>query len=167
MKYEELHLKMIGFPKIMGTSNKILIQTMNRIIKVFFLASFLLHCLVSNAQDVRSKMLARAAKLELKTPYKAPPGDPLSHHTAGYAKIMCSAVFITGLKPEFAAENVGYFTSPYPERARVGKPVIDYDRKSVSITLPNGITRTAIYTGDQGCVCLTEGSNSLYYQRYC
>jgi len=27
---------------------------------------------------------------------------------------MCSAVFITGLNPEFAAENVGYFTSPYP-----------------------------------------------------
>ena len=137
---------------------------MNRVIKVYFLASLLLSCLVSNAQDVRSKMIARAAKLELKTPYKAPPGDALSHHTAGFAKIMCSAVFITGLKPEFAAENVGYFTSPYPERGRVGKPVIDYDRKSVSITLPNGITRTAIYTGDQGCVCLPQGSNSLYYQ---
>src|SRR6476620_9781731 len=137
---------------------------MNRKIRVYFLASLLLSCLVSNAQDLRSKMLARAAKLELKTPYKAPPGDALSHHTAGYAKIMCSAVFITGLKPEFAAENVGYFTGPYQERARVGKPVIDYDKKSVSITLPNGITRTAIYTGDQGCICLPEGRNSLYYQ---
>jgi CubicO group peptidase (beta-lactamase class C family) len=137
---------------------------MNRKIKVYFLASLLLSCLISNAQDVRSKMLARAAKLELKTAYKAPPGDALSLNTAGYAKIMCSAVFITGLKPEFAAENVGYFTSPYPERARVGKPVIDYDKKTVSITLPNGVIRTAIYTGDQGCVCLPEGSNSLYYQ---
>lgn len=57
----------------------------------------------------RNKMIARAAALELKTEYKAPPGDALSHNTSGYAKIMCSAVFITGLKPEFAAENVGYF----------------------------------------------------------
>ena len=137
---------------------------MNRVIKAYFLALLLLSHLVSDAQDVRSKMIARAAKLELKTPYKAPRGDALSHHTAGFAKIMCSAVFITGLKPAFAAENVGYFTAPYSERARVGKPAIDYDRKSVSITLPNGITRTAIYTGDQGCVCLPEGINSLYYQ---
>jgi CubicO group peptidase (beta-lactamase class C family) len=77
---------------------------------------------------------------------------------------MCSAVFITGLSPEFAAENVGYFTSPYEERAKVGKPVVDYENKTVSITLPNGIVRKAVYTGDQGCVCLTEGVDSLYYK---
>jgi CubicO group peptidase (beta-lactamase class C family) len=41
--------------------------------------------------------------------------------------------------------------------------VIDYEKKSVSIMLPNGVTRTAIYTGDQGCVCLAEGSNSLNF----
>ena len=57
-------------------------------------------------------LIERGKQLQLKTAYKAPPGDALSHNTAGYAKIMCSAVFITGLKPDFAAENVGYFTSP-------------------------------------------------------
>ena len=70
-------------------------------------------------------LTARAKALELNTPYVPPPGEPLEHHTAGYAKIMCSAVFITGLDPDFAAENVGYFTSPYAERAKVTKPVID------------------------------------------
>jgi hypothetical protein len=108
-------------------------------------------------QEVQSKRLARAAELKLKTSRKAPPGDALSHNTAGYAKIMCSAIFITGLSPEFAAENVGYFTAPYSERAKVGKPIIDYHKKSVSIMLPDGVTRTAIYTGSQGCVCLPEG----------
>ena len=141
---------------------------MKDIIKISLLAPFLLNGLISTAQvlspEVRSKMLVRASELELKTAYKAPPGDALSHNTAGYAKIMCSAVFITGLTPEFAAENVGYFTAPYSERAKVGKPIIDYEKKSVSITLPNGITRTAIYTGDQGCVCLPEGKNSLYFK---
>ncbi|WP_020607745.1 serine hydrolase domain-containing protein [Spirosoma spitsbergense] len=137
---------------------------MNRIASFFIPALLLWGCLNAGAQDLRSKLIARAAALELKTAYKAPPGDALSHNTSGYAKIMCSAVFITGLKPDFAAENVGYFTSPYAERAKVGKPVIDYEKKSVSITLPNGVTRTAIYVGDAGCVTLPEGSSSLNYK---
>src|SRR5437899_12622079 len=58
----------------------------------------------------RDALIARAKSLELNTPYVPPPGDPLEHHTSGFAKIMCSAVFITGLDPDFAAENVGYFT---------------------------------------------------------
>src|SRR5882757_3023041 len=73
----------------------------------------------------RDALIARAKSLELNTPYVPPPGDPLEHRTSGFAKIMCSAVFITGLDPDFAAENVGYSTSPYVERAKVEKPVID------------------------------------------
>ena len=65
-------------------------------------------------------MLARDKALELPTPYVPPPGNPLDHHAAGFAQIMCSAVFITGLDPDFAAENVGYFTAPYAERAKLG-----------------------------------------------
>ncbi|MES2796425.1 MAG: serine hydrolase [Bacteroidota bacterium] len=137
---------------------------MNRILKLAFLAINLFNCLIVNAQN-RKKLIARGAQLELKTAvYKAPPGDALSHSTSGYAKIMCSAVFITGLKPDFAAENLGYFVSPYADRAKVGKPVIDYEKKSVSITLPNGIARTAIYNGDQGCVTLPEGQTSIDFK---
>src|SRR6202030_4737738 len=106
------------------------------------------------AQDARAALIARAKSFELDTPYVPPPGDPLSHHTSGFAKIMCSAVFITGLDPEFAAENIGYATSPYAERAKVGKPVIDRANQAVHITLPNGGTRTAKYLGSQGCVTL-------------
>jgi len=115
------------------------------------------------AQDARAALIERAKSFELDTPYVPPPGDPLSHHTSGYAKIMCSAVFITGLDPEFAAENVGYFTSPYAERAKVAKPVIDGQNKTVQIKLPNGITRTAKYLGDQGCVTLPVDKNSVNF----
>jgi len=108
-------------------------------------------------------LIARAKSLELNTPYVPPPGDPLEHHTSGFAKIMCSAVFITGLNAEFAAENVGYFTSPYAERAKVGKPVIDRVNKEVRITLPSGVTRTAKYLGSQGCVTLPVGQTSLSF----
>jgi hypothetical protein len=61
----------------------------------------------------RAAMIARAQALEIPTPYVPPPGDPLAHHASGFAKIMCSAVFITGLDPDFAAANVGGFTSPF------------------------------------------------------
>lgn len=111
----------------------------------------------------RDALIERAKSLELKTPYTPPPGDALEHHTAGFAKIMCSAVFITGLDPDFAAENVGYFTSPYAERAKVGRPVIDRVNKLVHITLPNGVRRTAKYLGSQGCVTLPTGKDSLNF----
>lgn len=57
-------------------------------------------------------LIARAQPLELSTAYEPPPGDPLEHNTSGYTKTMCSAVFITGLDPDVAAESVGYFTGP-------------------------------------------------------
>jgi len=111
----------------------------------------------------RDALIARAKALELNTPYVPPPGDPLDHHTAGFAKIMCSAVFITGLDPDFAAENVGYFTSPYRERAKVGKPVVDRAARAVHVSIPNGVTRTAKYLGSQGCVTLPKGQSSVNF----
>ncbi|MBL8209191.1 MAG: serine hydrolase [Bryobacterales bacterium] len=108
-------------------------------------------------------LVARAKALELPTAYVPPPGDALEHHAAGYAKVMCSAVFITGLEPEFAAENVGYFTAPYEHRAKMGKPVVDRAKKLVRIPLPGGVTRTAVYTGDQGCVTYPKGTEKLHF----
>jgi len=112
----------------------------------------------------KERINRRADSLELPTQWEPTPGDALTHQTAGYAKIMCSAVFITGLKPEFAAENVGYFTGPYAERAKVGKPEIDWNKKTVSIKLPDGVVRTAVYTEGQGCVTLPVGVDSLYFK---
>ena len=141
---------------------------MKRSIQSLFLCLFLvpLGCQTTKTIDEseqRAQLIARAKTVELNTTYTPPPGDPLSHHAAGYAKIMCSAVFITGLEPDFAAENVGYFTAPYAERSKLGKPQIDYQRKAVSVEVPGGPTRTAIYTTGQGCVTLSEGADSLYF----
>ncbi len=108
-------------------------------------------------------LIARAKSLELDTPYVAPPGDALEHHAAGCAKIMCSAVFVTGLDPDFAAENVGYFTCPYEVRAKLGKPVVDRVRQAVHVALPGGARRTARHLGDQGCVALPAGRDSAYF----
>jgi CubicO group peptidase (beta-lactamase class C family) len=115
-------------------------------------------------QPSPAALIARAKPLELDTPYVAPPGDPLSHHAAGFAKVMCSAVFITGLDPDFAAENVGYFTAPYEMRAKLGKPVVDREHKQVHVAVPGGATRTAVYLGDQGCVTLPLGKEWVSFK---
>lgn len=108
-------------------------------------------------------MLVRADSLELDTEYTPPPGDPLHHHTAGFAKILCSGVFITGLDPADAAANVGGFTSPFEERRHVVDTVVDYDRREVRLTLPDGVVRAAKVYGSQGCVARPIGEDSVYF----
>ena len=96
----------------------------------------------ATSQTQLDELIARAKSFELDTPYVPPTGDPLAYYAAGYAKVMCSAIFMTGLAPNFA-ENVGFFTAPYEVRAKLGRPVIDRANRAVHVTLPNGVTRTA------------------------
>jgi len=123
-----------------------------------------LTALAQSQDTARKELVARAKALELKTPYVAPPGDPLEHDASGFAKVMCSAVFITGLDADFAAENVGFFTGPYEARAKLGKPVVDRANKTVTVTLANGVRRIAKYFGDQGCISLPVGKDSLNFK---
>ncbi len=118
----------------------------------------------SAAQEGRAAMLARAADAELDTEYEAPPGDPLWHHTAGFAKTLCSAVFVTGLDPAFAAENVGFFSSPYEHRAHVTATEVDRDQRRVHLTLPDGVVRTAKFNGDHGCVTLPIDAEDVFFE---
>jgi hypothetical protein len=112
----------------------------------------------------RQALIARAKSFELKTPYVPPPGDPLAHYASGYAKIMCSAVFVTGLDPAFAEENVGYFVAPYDVRARLGKPNVDRTAHSVEVAVPNGPVRVAKQFASQGCITLPIGAKDVFFK---
>lgn len=111
----------------------------------------------------RAALVARGKALELPGEWEPPPGDPLLHHTAGFAKTLCSAVFITGLDPADAAANVGFFTGPLEYRRYVVDTVIDRDREEVRLTLPNGVTRVARRFKSQGCVALPLGHDSVFF----
>ena len=111
----------------------------------------------------REALVARAKALELNTPYVAPPGDVLELHTSGYAKAVCSAVFITGVSPEVAADSLGFFVGPYEARKLVDRPVVDRDKKEVRITIPNGPTLVARHYGSQGCITLPKGQNDVFF----
>ena len=133
---------------------------------VAFLACISLGAVVSTQDNEshRTAMLDRALAAELDTPYAPPPGDPLSHHTSGFAKTLCSAVFVTGLEADFAAENVGFFSSPHEHRQHVVKREIDRDTRQVHLTLPNGVIRTAKFNGDHGCVTLPIGEDDVFFE---
>lgn len=111
----------------------------------------------------REQVIARADLFELDTEYIPPPGEALHHQTAGFAKILCSAVFITGLDADDAAANVGGFISPFDERHHVVDTVVDYATQSVALTLPDGVTRTAKRYRNQGCVAHPIGEDSVYF----
>ncbi len=108
-------------------------------------------------------LLDRAAQFELDTEWEQPPGDPLEHETAGFAKVLCSAVFITGLDVAEAAENVGYFVSTPEVRTLVTDTVVDRANRAVHLTLNGEVTRTAKFYGDQGCVILPPGADTVQF----
>ncbi len=118
-------------------------------------------CASDNAGSVNEALIARAADFELDTQWEEPPGDPMEHAMSGFAKILCSAVFITGLDVADAAENVGYFVSKPEERRLVTDTVVDREDRAVHLTLNTGATRTAKFYGDQGCVTLPPGADTV------
>lgn len=118
------------------------------------------------AQDreaARRAVIARGKSLELPTTYVPPPGEKIEHYASGYAKIMCTAVFVTHLDPAFAMENVGYFTAPYENRKAFGTPKIDRQAETVSVTMPNGTVRVAKHVKSQGCVTLPIGKTDVFF----
>jgi CubicO group peptidase (beta-lactamase class C family) len=117
-----------------------------------------------NEAQQRAALIARGKALELAGEWEPPPGDPLLHHTAGFAKTLCSAVFITGLDPADAAANVGFFTGPLEYRRYVVDTVVDRERQEVRLTLGNGVTRVARRFKSQGCVALPLGHDSVFFQ---
>src|SRR5690606_11412521 len=66
--------------------------------------------------------------------------------------------------PDVAAESVGDFVSPYDERRKVGKPVIDREKKEVRARLPNGVVLTARHHQSQGCITLPPGRDAVFFE---
>ncbi|MDH3643014.1 MAG: beta-lactamase family protein [Gammaproteobacteria bacterium] len=96
--------------------------------------------------------------------WEPPPGEAIVHHTGGFAKTLCSAIFITGLDPADAAANVGGFTAPFEHRAAVQDIDIDPDNERVTLTLASGLSRTAGRYGSQGCITHALGDQPLYFE---
>src|SRR5438045_713049 len=91
----------------------------------------------------------------------APEGTPIALGLAGYAKVLCSAVFVSGRDPAEAFRNSGYFFFPEDQQSGV-KYVVDRDEKLVRMT-HGAITRTAKFYGDQGCIIHPQGHDGVFF----
>jgi CubicO group peptidase (beta-lactamase class C family) len=88
--------------------------------------------------------------------------SPTALGAASYAKILCSAVFVSGRDVDEARQNSAYFLMTEPDR---GKPVtVDVDRtaRRVRVTV-NTYTRTAAFYGDQGCVIHPVDHDGIHF----
>lgn len=106
---------------------------------------------------------ARADRIDLGGRFAIPPGDPVSHFGAGFAKILCSNIFLAGLEPAFVAEHNGYFTAPYTDRDHVRKIEVDTALKRVDVSLDNGVMRSARICGSQGAVTIPLGADDVFF----
>ena len=106
----------------------------------------------------------RGKNLELGGDYEMPPGDPVTHFGAGFAKVMASNIFLTGLEPEFATEHVGYFTAPYDDREHVVGVDVDATQREVTVRLDNDVSRTARIFASQGAVTLPLGEDDVFFE---
>jgi CubicO group peptidase (beta-lactamase class C family) len=97
---------------------------------------------------------------------EAKDADPLDLGLAGYAKVLCSALFVSNREQPEALVHaktlaVDLLGLPKAESSKVTE-VIDREHKIVRTT-HGSRTRTAQYYGDQGCVIHPAGQNRVYF----
>ena len=139
---------------------------------VHFLRSRSMRCLTSNSQSRNRRALTLALILLLwesghaQTTNRGDQSSPTPSELglAGYAKVLCSAVFVSGRDPEEAKRNSGYFFLPQADLDSITHTVIDRKQKLVRMTLRGSITRTAKFLGDQGCVILPTGFDRVFFK---
>ncbi len=89
------------------------------------------------------------------TPY-APEGTPPRLGLAGWAKVLCSAVFVSGRDPDEAFVNSGFFFMEESDRPLVTRRDIDREARRVTLTWADTLSRSARYHDAQGCVIETD-----------
>ncbi len=80
-----------------------------------------------------------------------PVGTEVELGLAGYAKVLCSAVFVSEREAGEAFRNSGFFFLPEAERPFV-RYTVDETNQSVTLIWRDSIRRSARFIGDQGCV---------------
>jgi len=94
-------------------------------------------------------------------PIPGPRGTHTENGLAGFAKILCSGVFVSGRTPEDVARGSAYFFMPRAEQDQV-KWTIDRDAK-LARTSFGSATREARYYGDQGCIIQNPEKPGIHF----
>src|SRR5579872_936110 len=96
-----------------------------------------------------------------RSPYM-PVGTSVELGLAGYAKVLCSAVFVSGRDPAEAFQNSGFFMMPDDRHDGV-QYAVDRDQKLVRVTR-GAASRSAKFYGDQGCIIQSQKGESIHFK---
>ena len=91
-----------------------------------------------------------------------PHQSPTSLGAASYAKVLCSGVFVSGREEAEIRQNSAYFLMNAPDREKPVTAEVDRQAKQVRVTV-GGMTRTAAFYGDQGCVIHPEKDPRIHF----
>ncbi len=94
--------------------------------------------------------------------YPTPVGTPTENGLAGFAKILCSAVFVSGREDAEAARNSAYFFMPRAEQNDV-KWVVDREQRMVTASYGK-VSRSARLYGDQGCIIQNPDKPGIHFK---
>jgi CubicO group peptidase (beta-lactamase class C family) len=95
------------------------------------------------------------------TSIPGPRGTHTENGLAGFAKILCSGVFVSGRAPDDVAKGSAYFFMPQAEQDKVTYTV---DRKARLARASLGtITREARYYDDQGCIIQNPDKPGIHF----
>ncbi len=118
-------------------------------------------------------MLVSLSAAAVAAEYRAPKTRPLHPDvpwqsadtigTATYAKILCSAVFVSGRDPAEAQKNSAWFLQGETLMKEPVKVNVDKATKRVTATI-KGNTRLAAFYGDQGCIIHPEGQDGIFFK---
>ena len=88
-------------------------------------------------------------------------GTHTENGLAGFAKILCSGVFVSGRTPEDVAQGSAYFFMPPAEQDKVTFTV-DRGARLARASL-GSIVREARYHGDQGCIIENPSKPGIHF----
>ena len=113
-----------------------------------------------------SRLTAHVVLLLAAAPLHAQPGNPPdnpdSWRVAGTAKVLCSALFVSGRGVREAFSHVAdYFLGPRLDS--ITDLHVDPARQLVRLTVLGRLTREAKRYGDQGCVIHQPGRDSVFF----
>jgi CubicO group peptidase (beta-lactamase class C family) len=117
-----------------------------------------LFLLIASTAVAAQRAIPPARSHHTDIPYQS----PTTLGAASYAKILCSAVFVSGRDPDEARQNSAYFLMNGPDREKPITVDVDRQAKRVRISIDD-ITRTAAFYGDQGCVIHPVDHDGIHF----
>lgn len=114
------------------------------------------------ATTTAAVLLAQAQGTQPLQTIPGPQGTHTENGLAGYAKILCSGVFVSGRTPEDVVRGSAYFFMPQAEQDQVTWTI---DRKAQLARASIGkTTREARYHGDQGCIIENPAKPGIHFK---